>query len=80
MACTLCGSTETIIILERKIIDGIGNLTYKWVGLKNIVYNTDQICSFYPTTEMWVDRTNNCTWKKDQEYTARGNWGSIMNR
>jgi hypothetical protein len=38
MACTLCGSTETIIILERKIIDGIGNLTYKWVGLKNIVY------------------------------------------
>ena len=67
-------------MLEHKIVDGLGNLTNKWVGLKNIVYNTDQNGTFYPTMEMWIDETNNGTWKKVHEYTDRGAWGSTMNR
>jgi hypothetical protein len=67
-------------MLEHKIVDGLGNLTNRWIGLKNIVYNTDQNGTFYPTMEMWIDETNNGTWKKVHEYTDRGAWGSIMNR
>jgi hypothetical protein len=58
----------------------LGNLTNKWVGLKNIVYNTDQNGTFYPTMEMWIDETNNGTWKKVYEYMDTGGWGSTMNR
>ena len=67
-------------MLEHKIVDGLGNLTNRWIGLKNIVYNTDQNGTFYPTMEMWIDETNNGTWKKVHEYTDRGAWGSTMNR
>jgi hypothetical protein len=67
-------------MLERKIIDGLGNLTNKWVGLKNIIYNTYQNGTFHPTMEVWIDQTNNGTWKKVHEYTDKGNWGSTMNR
>jgi hypothetical protein len=58
----------------------LGNLTNKWIGLKNIVYNTDQNGTFYPTMEMWIDETNNGTWKKVHEYMDTGGWGSTMNR
>jgi hypothetical protein len=67
-------------MLEHKIVDGLGNLTNKWVGLKNIVYNTDQNGTFYPTMEMWIDETNNGTWKKVHEYMDTGGWGSAMDR
>ncbi|MFZ0265731.1 MAG: hypothetical protein WAL42_11660 [Nitrososphaeraceae archaeon] len=56
-------------MLEHKIVDGLGNLTNKWVGLKNIIYDTYQNGTFYPTMEMWIDETNNGTWKKVHEYT-----------
>ena len=67
-------------MLEHKIVDGLGNLTNRWIGLKNIVYNTDQNGIFYPTMEMWIDETNNGTWKKVHEYMDTGGWGSTMNR
>jgi len=67
-------------MLEHKIVDGLGNLTNRWIGLKNIVYNTDQNGTFYPTMEMWIDETNNGTWKKVHEYTDRGAWGFAMDR
>jgi hypothetical protein len=67
-------------MLERKIIDGLGNLTNKWVGLKNIIYNTYQNGTFHPTMEMWIDQNNNGIWKKVHEYTDKGNWGSTMDR
>ncbi|MGB8132636.1 MAG: hypothetical protein WCE99_00460, partial [Nitrososphaeraceae archaeon] len=67
-------------MLEHKIVDGLGNLTNRWIGLKNIVYNTDQNGTFYPTMEMWIDETNNDTWKKVHEYTDKRAWGSTMNR
>jgi hypothetical protein len=67
-------------MLEQKIVDGLGNLTNRWIGLKNIVYNTDQNGTFYPTMEMWIDETNNGTWKKVYEYMDTGGWGSTMNR
>jgi hypothetical protein len=58
----------------------LGNLTNRWIGLKNIVYNTDQNGTFYPTMEMWIDETNNGIWKKVYRYMDRGSWGSTMNR
>jgi hypothetical protein len=65
---------------EHKIIDGLGNLTNKWIGLKNIVYNIDQNGTSYPKIEMWIDQNNNNTWKKVHEYIDRKGWGSTMNR
>jgi hypothetical protein len=65
---------------EHKIIDGLGNLTNKWVGLKNIVYNIDQNGTSYPKMEMWIDHNNSNVWKKVHEYVDRGRWGSTMNR
>jgi hypothetical protein len=65
---------------EHKIIDGLGNLTNKWIGLKNVVYNIEQNSTSYPRMEMWVDQNNNNTWKKIHEYLDRGDWGSTMNR
>jgi hypothetical protein len=65
---------------EHKIIDGLGNLTNKWVGLKNIVYNIDQNGTSYPKVEMWIDQNNSNVWKKVHEYVDRGRWGSTMNR
>lgn len=65
---------------EHKIIDGLGNLTNKWIGLKNILYNIEQNGTFYPKMEMWIDQTNNNTWKKVHEYVDRGGWGSTMDR
>jgi hypothetical protein len=65
---------------EHKRIDGLGNLTNKWIGLKNIVYNIEQNGTFYPKMEMWIDQNNSNVWKKVHEYTDRGRWGSTMNR
>lgn len=65
---------------EYQIIDGLGNLTNKWIGLKNIVYNTEQNGTAYPKMEMWIDKNNNNTWKKVHEYVDRGGWGSTMSR
>ena len=67
-------------IPEHKIIDGMGNLTNKWIGLKNIIYNIEQNGTSYPKMEMWIDQNNNNTWKKVHEYVDRGDWGSTMNR
>jgi hypothetical protein len=58
----------------------LGNLTNRWIGIKNIVYNTDQNGTFYPTMEMWIDETNNGTWKKVYKYMDTGRWGSAMDR
>lgn len=65
---------------EHKIIDGLGNLTNKWIGLKNIVYDIDQNGTSYPKIEMWIDQNNNNTWSKIHEYIDRGGWGSTMDR
>jgi hypothetical protein len=65
---------------EHKRIDGLGNLTNKWIGLKNIVYNIEQNGTFYPKMEMWIDQNNSNIWKKVHEYVDRGGWGSTMNR
>jgi hypothetical protein len=43
---------------EHKIIDGLGNLTNKWIGMKNIVYNMEQNDTTYPKMEMWIDQNN----------------------
>jgi hypothetical protein len=67
-------------IPEHKIIDGLGNLTNKWIGLKNIIYNIEQNGNSYPKMEMWIDQNNNSTWNKVHEYIDRGGWGSTMNR
>jgi hypothetical protein len=58
----------------------LGNLTNRWIGLKMIIYNNQKNGMTYPTMEMWIDQTNNGTWKKVHEYIDRGNWGSTMNR
>lgn len=65
---------------EYKIIDGLGNLTDKWIGLKSVVYNMEQNGTSYPNMEMWIDQKNNNTWKKIHEYVDGGGWGSTMNR
>jgi hypothetical protein len=65
--------------LDHKNIE-LGNLTNRWIGLKMIIYNNPKNGMTYPTMEMWIDQTNNGTWKKVHEYTDRGNWGSTMNR
>jgi hypothetical protein len=65
---------------ERKIIEGLGNLTNEWVGLKNIIYNIEQNGTSYPKMEMWIDQNNSNVWKKVHEYVDRGGWGSTMNR
>jgi hypothetical protein len=65
---------------EHKIIDGLGNLTNKWIGLKNIIYNIEQNGTSYPKMEMWIDQNNNNTWKKVHEYIDKGGWGSTMSR
>jgi hypothetical protein len=65
--------------LDHKNIE-LGNLTNRWIGLKMIIYNNQKNGMTYPTMEMWIDQTNNGTWKKVHEYTDRGNWGSTMNR
>lgn len=67
-------------ISERKVIDGLGNLTGKWIGLKGVVYNIDQNGTSYPKLEMWIDQNNNNTWKKIHEYVDKGGWGSTMSR
>jgi hypothetical protein len=71
---------KTAWMPEHKIIDGLGNLTNKWIGLKNIVYNIEQNGTSYPRMEMWIDQNNNNTWKRVHEYVDRGGWGSTMNR
>lgn len=59
----------------------LGNLTNRWIGLKMIIYNNNLKNGMtYPTMEMWIDQTNNDTWKKVHEYTDIGNWGSTMNK
>jgi hypothetical protein len=58
----------------------VGNLTNKWVGLKIIVYNIVENAMKYPKMEMWIDQTNNNTWKKVYEYIDTGGWGSTMGR
>jgi hypothetical protein len=65
---------------EHKGIEGLGNLTNKWIGLKNIVYNIEQNGTSYPKMEMWIDQNNSNVWKKVHEYVDRGGWGSTMNR
>jgi hypothetical protein len=65
---------------EHKIVDGLGNLTNKWIGLKSVVYNIEQNGTSYPKLEMWIDQNNNNTWKKIHEYVDKGGWGSTMNR
>jgi hypothetical protein len=65
---------------EDKIVDGLGNLTNKWIGLKSVVYNIEQNGTSYPKLEMWIDQNNNNTWKKIHEYADKGGWGSTMNR
>jgi hypothetical protein len=65
---------------ENKRIDGLGNLTNKWIGLKNILYNMEQNGTSYPKMEMWIDQNNNNTWKKIHEYVDKGGWGSTMSR
>jgi hypothetical protein len=65
---------------EHKIVDGLGNLTNKWIGLKSAVYNIQQNGTSYPKLEMWIDQNNNNTWKKIHEYVDKGGWGSTMNR
>jgi hypothetical protein len=67
-------------IPEQKSVDGSGNLTNKWIGLKSVVYNIEQNGTSYPKLEMWIDRNNNNTWKKIHEYVDKGGWGSTMNR
>jgi hypothetical protein len=67
-------------MLEHKIIEGLGNLTNKWVGLKNIVYNIEQNGTSYPKVEMWIDQNNSNVWEKVHEYVDRGGWGSTMDR
>ena len=59
---------------------GIGNLTNRWIGLKIIVYNIVKNETDYPTMEMWIDQTNNNTWKKVYEYMDVGGWGSTMDK
>ena len=59
---------------------GIGNLTNRWIGLKIIVYNIVKNVTDYPTMEMWIDQTNNNTWKKVYEYMDVGGWGSTMDK
>lgn len=68
------------LLPEHKIIDGAGNLTNKWIGLKSVVYNMEQNGTSYPKMEMWIDQNNNNTWKKIHEYADKGGWGSSMNR
>ena len=58
----------------------VGNLTNRWVGLKIIVYNIVENAMNYPKMEMWIDQTNNNTWKKVYEYIDTGGWGSRMDR
>jgi hypothetical protein len=65
---------------EHKIIDGLGNLTNKWIGLKNILYNLEQNGTSYPKIEMWIDGNNSNIWKKVHEYVDKGGWGSTMDR
>jgi hypothetical protein len=65
---------------ENKRIDGLGNLTNKWIGLKNILYNMEQNGTSYPKIEMWIDGNNSNIWKKVHEYVDRGGWGSTMDR
>jgi hypothetical protein len=65
---------------EHKIIDGLGNLTNKWIGLKSVVYNIERNGTSYPKLEMWIDQNNNNTWKKVNEYIDTGGWGSTMDR
>lgn len=59
---------------------GIGNLTNRWIGLKIVVYNVVKNKTDYPAVEMWIDQTNNNTWKKVYEYMDAGGWGSTMDR
>ena len=65
---------------EHKIIVGLGNLTNKWIGLKNIIYNIEENGASYPKMEMWIDQNNNNTWRKIHEYVDKGDWGSTMSR
>ena len=65
---------------EHKIIDGLGNLTNKWIGLKSIIYNIEENGTSYPIMEMWIDQNNNNTWRKIHEYIDKGGWGSTMSR
>jgi hypothetical protein len=65
---------------EHKRIEELGNLTTKWIGLKNIVYNIEQNGTSYPKMEMWIDQNNGNVWEKVHEYVDRGGWGSTMNR
>jgi hypothetical protein len=65
---------------EHKIIVGLGNLTNKWIGLKNIIYNIEENGASYPKMEMWIDQNNNNTWRKIHEYVDKGGWGSTMSR
>ena len=68
------------LLPEHKIIEGLGNLTNKWIGLKSVVYNIEQNGTSYPKMEMWIDQNNNNTWKKIHEYVDKGGWGSTMSR
>jgi hypothetical protein len=65
---------------DHERIEGLGNLTNKWIGLKNIIYNIEQNGTSYPMMEMWIDQNNSNVWKKVHEYVDRGGWGSTMNR
>jgi hypothetical protein len=65
---------------EHKRIEGLGNLTKKWIGLKNSVYNIEQNGTSFPKMELWIDQNNSNVWKKVYEYVDRGGWGSTMNR
>ena len=56
---------------EHERIEGLGNLTNKWIGLKNIVYNIEQNGTSYPKMEMWIDQNNSNVWKKVHEYVDR---------
>jgi hypothetical protein len=57
---------------EHKIIDGLGNLTNKWIGLKNVVYNIEQNGTTYPKLEMWIDQNNSNIWEKVSKYYDLG--------
>jgi hypothetical protein len=71
---------ESTWIPEHKSVNGSGNLTNKWIGLKSVVYNIEQNGTSYPKLEMWIDQNYNNTWKKIHEYMDKGGWGSTMNQ
>jgi hypothetical protein len=79
MTCAVYRPTETDLP-EHERIEGLGNLTNGWIGLKNIVYNILQNGTSYPKMEMRFDQNNSNLWKKVHEYIDGGSWGSTLNR